>query len=72
MDEKTVCAPVDLDALPDGCYITTAQLAATLGVHPLTPYKWVKTGRLPHPYKFGTSTRWKVGEVRQAIAQKAA
>ena len=72
MDEKTVCAPVDLDALPDGCFITTAQHAATLGVHPLTPYKWVRTGRLPRFYKFGTATRWKVSEIRAALAQKAA
>lgn len=72
MDEKKVCAPVDLDALPDGAFITTAQLAATLGVHPLTPYKWMRTGRLPRPHKFGTATRWKVSEVRAAIAQKAA
>lgn len=72
MDEKTVCTPVDLDSLPDGSFITTAQLAVTLGIHPLTPYKWARSGRLPQPHKFGTAVRWKVAEIRAAIAQKAA
>lgn len=73
MEANTVCAPVDLDELPGGSFITCAQLAATLGVHHLTPYKWVRAGRLPRPYKFGAgASRWKVSEVREAINKLAA
>ncbi len=65
--------PINFDALPDGAFVTDTDLAATFRVHRKTIWEWSKIGRLPKPYQLGgNTTRWKVGEVRAAIAQKAA
>ena len=64
----------NFDALPDSAFVTDINLAAIFQVHRLTIWRWSKVGgQFPKPYRLGgNTTRWKVGEVRQAIAQKAA
>lgn len=64
---------LNFDALPDGAFVTDIDLATVFQVHRLTIWKWSKSGQFPKPYRLGgNTTRWKVSEVRQAIAQKAA
>lgn len=44
-------------------------LADYLGVSINTVWRWSRTGRLPAPIKIGpNSTRWRVGDVRAALA----
>lgn len=73
MADESKDTPINLDALPDGAFVTDLDLAAAFRVHQMTIWKWSKSGQLPKPYRLGgNTTRWKVGEVRLAIAQKAA
>ena len=73
MTDQSNDTPINFDALPDGAFITDIDLAAVFQVHRLTIWKWSKSEQLPKPYRLGgNTTRWKVGEVRQAIARKAA
>ena len=59
----------DFDRLPDGAHIGPRVVERILGAHRATIWRWVKSGRLPPPKKFGPQTcRWTVGEIRQAIA----
>lgn len=72
MATKTSNTPIDLDALPDSAFVSAADLAAHFRVTVKTIWRWAG-GQLPQPYQLGANTtRWKAGEVRQAIAQKAA
>lgn len=71
--ESNDSAPINFDALPDSAFVTDLDLAALFQVHRLTIWRWSNNGRLPKPYQLGgNTTRWKAGEVRQAIALKAA
>ena len=73
MAKESKETPIDLDALPDGAFLTDLDLAAAFRVHQMTIWKWARNGLLPKPYQLGgNTTRWKAGEVRQAIAQKVA
>ena len=47
-----------------------AQLAALLGVHKITLYKWLRSGHLPPPVKIGPITvAWRASDI-QAWLQK--
>jgi predicted DNA-binding transcriptional regulator AlpA len=62
-------APRYFDQLPDSAAVDVRVVAFVSGAGVTTVWRWVKTGRLPRPFKSGpNSTRWAVGELRQAIA----
>ncbi len=66
-------ALITFDALPDSAFVQSATLAALFQTSSTTIWRWAKDGRLPKPRKIGgNSTRWNVGEVRQAIAKMGA
>lgn len=63
----------NLDAMPDCGFVAARSLATWLGVSQVTVWRWVKTGQLPAPKKLGANTtRFRVGEVRAALAKLAA
>lgn len=63
----------NFDALPDSAFIQSTTLAALFQTSGTTIWRWTKDGKLPKPHKLGeNTTRWKVGEVRAAIAKLAA
>ena len=60
------------DTLPASAHVRLPVVAALHGIGPATVWRWVKTGRLPAPYKLGpNTTAWQVGELRHAMAQVA-
>jgi len=63
----------NLDAFPDCGFISARSLATLLAVSQVTIWRWAKAGRLPAPRKLGgNTTRFNVGEVREALAKLAA
>jgi predicted DNA-binding transcriptional regulator AlpA len=44
-------------------FLTDKDLAARWSVHRLTPWAWVKAGKLPKPIKMNGSTRWKLADI---------
>lgn len=64
----------NIDTLPASAMLSASDLSRLLGVSLNTIWRWAKDGRhLPAPVRIGPNiTRWKVGEVRAAIALKAA
>jgi prophage regulatory protein len=52
-------------------YVSAAQLAERYGVHKATIWRWVKSGILPQPIKFGAqSTRFDLDEVERLDAER--
>lgn len=63
----------NFDVLPDSAFIQSATLAALFQTSDTTIWRWTKDGKLPKPHKLGgNTTRWRIGEVRKAIAKLAA
>jgi len=59
--------------LPDEALTDIKIVSAVTSRSPASIWRDVKAGRLPAPHKIGPrSTRWKVGELRAALAQLAA
>ena len=59
--------------MPDEAFADIKIVSAVTSRSPASIWRDVKAGRLPAPYKIGPrSTRWKVGEIRAALAQLAA
>jgi predicted DNA-binding transcriptional regulator AlpA len=70
---KTEPSTQNLDALTGRAYVSAATLAAMLDTSTASIWRWSKSGRLPKPHKLGAgSTRWRVEEVRAALAKLAA
>jgi predicted DNA-binding transcriptional regulator AlpA len=44
-------------------FLTDKDLAERWSVHRLTPWAWVKAGKLPKPIKMNGSTRWKLADI---------
>lgn len=58
--------------LPDEAFTDIKIVSAVTSRSPASIWRDVKAGRLPAPYKIGPrSTRWKVGELRAALAKIA-
>lgn len=58
--------------LPDEAFVDIKVVCAVTSRSSASTWRDVKAGRLPAPYKIGPrSTRWKVGELRAALAQLA-
>ncbi|RKR46130.1 AlpA family transcriptional regulator [Paraburkholderia sp. BL6665CI2N2] len=56
------------DEMPGAGLVGVRVVAALFGVSVSTVWRRVELGLLPQPHKFGSSTRWKVGEIRQVLA----
>lgn len=54
--------------LPDEALIGVHVVGALLGRSRASIWRDVERGRLTHPVKVGHSTRWRVGDVRAALA----
>ena len=65
-------AAENFDQLPDAALVGSTVLRAVTGKSRATIWRWVNTGILPKPKKFGSSQNvWTVGAVRQALSQAA-
>ena len=64
-------ALASFDTLPESAQVPVQVVAALLSVTTPTIWQWAAAGRLPKPQRFGAITRWKVGDVRRALAAKA-
>ena len=65
--------PTNFDDLPASAQVPARTLATLLGVSEVTIWRWTKAGKLPTPRKLGANTtRYAVGEVREAISKLAA
>lgn len=56
------------DTLPDSAAIDVHCLAALRGRSVASTWRDAAKGLIPQPKKYGSSTRWNVGEVRRALA----
>ena len=61
-------ALVTFPFLPDAALIDIWVLCALFGRSRASVWRDVAAGRLPAPAKVGGSTRWRVGDVRAALA----
>lgn len=65
--------PKHFDDLPASAQVPARTLASLLDVSEVTVWRWAKAGKLPRPRKLGgNTTRFNVGEVREALAKLAA
>jgi predicted DNA-binding transcriptional regulator AlpA len=57
----------DFDRLPDAAHVDVNTVAALFGC--AVPTVWLRVRRkvLPTPRKFGSHTRWNVGELRKLL-----
>lgn len=55
--------------LPPEAVVRLPVVTALLGVSAPTVWRWSKSGRLPAPVKRGGVTAWRVGDLRNAMAQ---
>lgn len=62
--------PENFDTLPASAQLPARKLAILLDVSEVTIWRWAKAGKLPRPRKIGANTtRFNVGEVREALAK---
>jgi predicted DNA-binding transcriptional regulator AlpA len=56
------------DDLPDSANVPVKVVGALFGCSTATVWRWVRSGHLVAPHRFGLrSTRWSVGELRAAL-----
>jgi predicted DNA-binding transcriptional regulator AlpA len=60
------------DSLPAIARVPIQVVCGVTGRSRASVWRDVIAGRLPHPLKFGGSTRWVVGELRAALSVEAA
>lgn len=60
------------DNLPATAKLSAREIADIISINEKTVWRWVKAGILPQPQRISTRcTRWSVGDVRKALAQKS-
>lgn len=65
--------PENFDILPASAMVSAADLSGLLGISLNSVWRWSRLSKLPAPRKLGANTtRWNVGEVREALAKLAA
>ena len=67
--------PENFDTLPASAMLSATDLSGLLGISLNSVWRWSKAekGKLPRPWKLGANTtRWNVGEVREALSKLAA
>lgn len=57
------------DKLPASAVADVRVVAALFSVSIPTVWRWTRDQRLPAPSKFGGVTRWRVGDLRAAMAE---
>ena len=57
----------DFDDLPNAAHVDVNVVAALFGCKPPTIWSRLRRNELPQPKKFGSHTRWNVGELRAAL-----
>lgn len=55
------------DALPNSAEVPVQVVAARWSISTVTVWRWAASGRLPAPVRRGGVTRWRVGDLRQAV-----
>lgn len=69
-NKKPNPTPSNFDDLPASAQVPARTVAALLDISEVSVWRWVKSGRLPAPRKFGeATTRFNVGELREALAR---
>jgi predicted DNA-binding transcriptional regulator AlpA len=68
LEKQTATAIKEFDSLPDAAFVKQPVLQALFSCSDETIRRRVLRGELPKPSKFGRSTVWRVGDVRQALA----
>jgi excisionase family DNA binding protein len=48
---------------PDVQFLTLGQVRARFGISDSTVERWLKSGRLPQPVRFGRSRRWRLADL---------
>lgn len=67
------CAPLpveELAGLPREAWLTTEQLARSLGVCKKTVLRWRKRRHLPAPFPFGRGYAWVVGAILDYVKRR--
>jgi predicted DNA-binding transcriptional regulator AlpA len=59
------------DELPNAAHVDVIVVAALFGCKTPTVWARLRKNELPQPKKFGSHTRWNVGELRAALNQKS-
>ena len=57
----------DFDKLPDAAHVDVNTVAMLFGCAAATVWLRVRRKQLPAPRKFGSHTRWNVGELRKLL-----
>lgn len=72
-DKRSGISPLiqHFDDLPNSAYVPLNVICVMFGCSPATAWRRVKSGQLIAPQHFGSSTRWNVGEIRQALRGRA-
>ena len=66
--KKPTPVPSNFDQLPDSAFVPVSVPVALLNISPATAWRWMRSGKLPAPVKFGEgTTRINVGKLRDAI-----
>ena len=61
---------VHFDVLPDAAYVDVHVVAALFGCKVPTIWARLRRCQLPKPRKFGSHTRWNVGELRVLLGNE--
>jgi predicted DNA-binding transcriptional regulator AlpA len=57
----------NFDELPNAAHVDVHIVAALFGCKVSTIWARLRRNEVPQPKKFGSSTRWNVGELRSAL-----
>ncbi len=69
MSSSTPPRLTNLSAYSDEHLVTLSDVAEIADISKQTIYRWIKSGRLPTPTKFGPNTvRFRLGAIRAALA----
>ena len=60
------------DEMPDSAHVNQAIVEALFACSHSSVWRRVKSGDLPAPVKFGSSSRWNVGALRAVLAGQGA
>lgn len=61
-------ALISFDLLPDSAHVDVRVVADLFACSVPTIWRRVTSGLIPSPKRFGRTTRWNVGELRDALA----
>jgi len=66
-------ALIQFDTRPASSFVRLPVVCSLYACSPATAWRWVKAGRIPAPVKISDRvTAWRVGDLRESLAQLAA